>query len=221
MSAITRTPLDWTLILAGSCEQIDIRPGTSMIVPASPRTGGVPLSLRGLLPTHNHNRNLIDLLNSCPVNAFAGHSFVAAIFAADSFLPFTDMVRAMQRVGIRKVTNFPTVCAYGPFVETALSDVGLGIELEFEILARFRNSAFETAATLREVKHQKAAIEAGSFAVIELARSDKQVFSRLSMQKNAVKTLFMTPDASAPLSGRPPNTDGLVLTWDQFSQARI
>ncbi len=217
MIAISRIQSDWTLILAETGERIDIRPGTNMIVPAPSRPGEVPLCLRGLLPTHNHNRNLIDLLNSCPVNAFAGHAVVAAIFAADSFLPFIDIVRAMRRAGIRKVTNFPTVSAYGPLVETALSDVGLGVELEFEILARFRNSAFETAATLREVKHQKAAIEAGNFAVIELARSDKQVFSRLSTQKNAVPTLFMTPDASAPLSGRPPNTDGLVLTRDQFS----
>ncbi|VAW10184.1 hypothetical protein MNBD_ALPHA09-648 [hydrothermal vent metagenome] len=211
MVPISRAKTDWALIAAEVSRPVDIRPGVNLIIPASRHPGGVPLCLWALLPTHNHNRRLIDFLNGCPTDTFAGHTVVAGIFAADSFLPYADFVRALARAGISRVTNFPTVAAYGARVGETLTDVGLGFERELQTLCRFRAHGFETATVIREVEH-KAAIEGDeNFALIELARSDTQVFSKLFGQKKSVTRLMMTPNATHPKSGRPPNIDGFVL----------
>jgi len=195
---------------------VKIHPGVNLIIPASRHRGQVPVCLRALLPTHNHNRKLIEFLNNRPPDTFAGASIVAGIFAADSFLPFADFTRALGRAGISRITNFPTVAAYGAGVERTLADVGLGFAHERQTLGRFRELGFETATVIREAEHRTAVEDDENFALIELARSDTQVFSKLFGQKKTVQRLMMTPNGTYPKSGRPPNIDGFVLAADQL-----
>jgi len=216
MLPFSRTKSDWVLINAEASRPTEIHPGVNLIIPASRHRGSVPLCLWALLPTHNHNRKLIEFLATCPPNSFDGSTIVAGIFTADSFLPFADFVRALGRVGISKVANFPSVAAYGAQVEKTLADVGLGFERERLTLGRFRDHGFETATVLREVEHRAAIKDDENFALIELARSDTQVFSKLFGQKKIVQRLLMTPNGTFPKSGRPPNIDGFVLAADQL-----
>lgn len=220
MDPISRADSDWVLIAVEAPGPVEIHPGVNLIVPAGRRRGGVPLCLRGLLPTHNHNRKLIEYLNDCPADTFADHTIVAGIFAADSFLPFADFVRALARAGISRVTNFPTVSAYGPQIGDTLTDVGLGFERERQTLCRFRAHGFKTACAIREVRHKAMIEDDDNFTLIELARSDTQVFSKLFGQKKSVTRLMMTPNGTFPKSGRPPNIDGFVLAADTLNQAR-
>lgn len=221
MGSILRAKSDWVLVTAEAAAAVEIYPGVNLLVPACGHPDSVPLCLWALLPTHNHNRKLIDVLNFSPAGAFAGHQIVAGIFAADSFLPFADFVRALSRVGISRVTNFPTVAAYGAQVGETLSDVGLGFESERRTLCRFRAEGFETAAVIREADHRAMIEDDANFALIELARSDTQVFSKLFGQKKSVTRLLMTPNGTHPKSGRPPNIDGFVLAADELNRARI
>lgn len=221
MISISRANSDWALITAEAPKPVEILPGVNLLVPACRHPGGVPICLWGLLPTHNHNRKLIEFLNTCPAGAFAGNTIVAGIFAADSFLPFADFARALERVGISRVTNFPTVSALGAQVGKTLTDVGLGFERERQTLGRFRGQGFETATVLRETEHRAAIDDDENFALIELARSDTQVFSKLFGQKKSVERLLMTPNGTYPKSGRPPNIDGFVLAADALKPAAL
>lgn len=221
MAVISRSQSDWVLMCAQTLVPGSMHPGVTLVVPACPHPAGVPVCLWGVLPTHNHNRELIELLNQCPAGAFTGDIVVAGIFAADSFLPFADLVRALTRVGVSRVTNFPTVSVLGALVGKTLSDVGLGFERERQTLDRFRAQGFETATVIREVEHRAAVEGDENFALIELARSDTQVFSKLFGQKKSTARLLMTPNGTYPKSGRPPNIDGFVLTADELSKARI
>jgi len=216
MLPISRAKSDWVLIDAEAARPPEIHPGVNLIIPASRHRGSVPLCLWALLPTHNHNRKLIEYLDSCPPGTFGGATVVAGIFTADSFLTFADFVRALERVGISRVTNFPSVAAYGTQIEKTLADVGLGFERERQTLGRFRDHGFQTATVLREVEHRAAIKDDENFALIELARSDTQVFSKLFGQKKTVQRLLMTPNGTYPKSGRPPNIDGFVLAADQL-----
>ncbi len=204
------------LITADNYAQLATHSGVSLIVPICKRTADVPLCMQALLPIYSYNRHLIGFLKSCPAGAFIGHRVVVGIFAADSFLPFADLQRALKRVGIKQVTNFPTVSAYGVAVEKTLMDVGLGFARECAVLSRFRKQGFETATVIREVEHRTAVEDDENFALIELAQSDTQVFSKLFARKLSAQRLFMTPNASRPESGPPPNVDGLILSADNL-----
>jgi len=208
---------NWCIITVEACKRVVFSQETYLIVPMPKQMNRIPLCLSGLLPTHNHNRKLIKLLGDLQQGFFAEHNVVAGLFAADSFLPFADMVGALEAAGIRKVVNFPTVGAYGTLIGKTLTDVGLGFEREYETLCRFRKCGFETAVVLAEVSHKAIAREEDNFALIELARSDKQVFSKLFTQKTITQRFFLTPDATLPRSGKPPNIEGLVLVAEGFS----
>ncbi len=202
---------NWRIISLDGGKCIKLSSQTYIIVPKLQQMDGIPLCLSGLLPTHNHNRKLVKLLSDLRKGFFAPHNIVAGVFAADSFLPFVDLVAALEHAGINKVVNFPTVAAYGTLIGKTLSDVGLGFEREYETLCRLRECGFETAVVLAEISHKHMAPEEDNFALIELARSDRQVFSKLFNQKSATQRLFLTPNGTLPKSGKPPNIEALVL----------
>lgn len=211
MSLNHRADASWNLIVTSDPNDMTLQETTNFLAPVPGQPSQVPLCLRALLPMYNYNRMLVRFLDACPVGMFARHTIVAGVFGADCFFPFADITRAFERHSIELVANFPTIVAYGQTVGNTLADVGLGFDRECDTLSRFRQRGFKTAMTIRHADEKTLAESFENFALIELAQSENQVFSKLFGQQTMKQRMFLTPNGRAPISGQPPNVDGLIL----------
>jgi len=140
----------------------------NLFAPARP-SGALPSELEALLPNRRHNDDLMAGLQSSLGKASVEDGAIAAVFAADPFINVHEMTSALTRVGVGRVANFPSVAQYGEAFEQSLSEVGLGVQRELAILARFRELGLQTYQTLAE--HPQASFDPDGHAGFLIAIS--------------------------------------------------
>ena len=211
MNANSRIDTDWKLITSETPEALTVGFGTHFLVPEPSQPKQVPLCFRLLLPIRDYNARLVEVLNACPIGRFDGCDIVVGIFAADSFFPFVNIIRALERHKITAVANFPTVLAYGPVIEKTLDQAGLGFTRECTTLSKFRDHGYMTAVMIRSQEQKKNSEAADNFALIELAYSENQADSKLFGRREKALRMYLTPRGLFPKSGRPANIDGIIF----------
>jgi predicted TIM-barrel enzyme len=99
--------------------------------------------LLGYAPTTDVNGSVLAALGGMDPQAGVA---VAGLFLADPFLQMADIARQLSRLGIRTVSNLPTVQLIDGEAGRALERTGHGASSELDVLAAFKAKGFAVLA---------------------------------------------------------------------------
>jgi len=121
-----------------------VAPGPCILAPWLEALPPGPRDLLALLPVADINGFALSAIGGLKRRPDPG--LFAAIFCADPFLRVRDVVEALQRAGIRGVTNFPTVQAIAGQTARDLDSADLGVQREIRVLGDFARAGLQIAA---------------------------------------------------------------------------
>jgi predicted TIM-barrel enzyme len=125
-----------------------LRPST-VLMPRFPVPRGLPAELAALLPNVAYNPLLLEGLALRSGGAQTAE--VAAIFMADPFLDLDGFARALERAGISRVTNLPSIAQYGNSFTATAEALDIGLETEWRRLAELANAGFDVFCCVTSV----------------------------------------------------------------------
>lgn len=160
-----RWPIDWARPPSPAGQL-----ATALLVPDFPVPRGMPAEAAALLPNSRYNQNLLDSLALRSPQSVS--SEVATVFAADPFLNVALHGRALQRRGITRLANLPTMAQLGSAFLAMSEEVDMGVATEFSRLRQFAEQGFELFVAVTSVEHVSAALEIGAVALIVMLEAD-------------------------------------------------
>ncbi|MZR32293.1 hypothetical protein [Sneathiella litorea] len=128
-------------------EMVDI-PAAVLTVAPQLRHENLPNEVGLLLPTNNGPRQLIDAIVGTPQIC---NGSMLGLFLADPLLNLAREEKRLSAAGVKWITNLPSTEQQDVDFSQQLSDVGLDIRRERDVLARLRSQEFRIAAVVSDV----------------------------------------------------------------------
>jgi hypothetical protein len=139
------------------------------ILTAAPelRHENLPAEIGLLLPTNHGSGKLIDTIVSAPQIYSAA---MLGLFLADPLLNLAREQHRLKEAGVHWITNLPSTEQQDVEFTQQLSDVGLDIDRERNMLGRLRDGGFRISGVVTDVPGAKAMAEITPDAIIILPR---------------------------------------------------
>jgi len=99
----------------------------------------IPLEVALLLPTMSSNKAVLEDIQN---NQSIAQTSAVGLFLTDHFLNFSNTIATLQNAGVKWVCNMPSVGLHDAEFKQYLSEVGMGIKREAEMLAAFQQQGF-------------------------------------------------------------------------------
>lgn len=121
-----------------------------IVLPPLRRAPGLPAELSGLMPSRDHNGDLllaIERMSHC----LPADRPVIGMFAADPFLRIDQLAGRLAQKGYRDVANLPSVTQYGIAFRPVLNGLNVGPAREFKALDQFAALGFAVSVSVAHI----------------------------------------------------------------------
>jgi len=105
------------------------------------KTDQIPLEVAMLLPTMSSNEAILESVSN---NYNICQTSCVGLFLTDHFLNFSSTVATLQKAGVKWVCNMPSIGLHDAEFKQYLSEVGMGIAKEVEMLSDLQQKGFNT-----------------------------------------------------------------------------
>jgi predicted TIM-barrel enzyme len=155
-----------------------------------------------LLPTIAGTKSVLDQVEKNPSTFI---DVAVGLFLQDVSINFSKTISTLQKANVKWVCNLPTTSQYDNEFKLYLSEVGMGVQKEVEMLSAFKKLGFKTMAIASSEKDALAFLHSNPDALAILPpvttftagfpslklRKKLEMFLRTVLMKNSFKGVYL------------------------------